>query len=94
MWRYWRLEGGEHFEESLQGIEGAWTWEPAYQRAFPNAVEQIVSMLDGEVDNPSTGEEATRSLEIIVAFYLSHGTEGEISLPLEHPLRDVIFASW
>ncbi|WP_254271342.1 Gfo/Idh/MocA family protein [Haloarcula marina] len=93
-WRYWRLEDGDHVEDSLPGIEGAWTWDEDYRDAFANAASDIVSVLDGEMDNPSTGEEATRSLEIIAAFYISHYTGGQVSIPLDRPLRDVNITSW
>ena len=93
-WRYWRLEDGAHVEEPLPGIEGAWSWEEDYQGAFPNAAAHVVELLDGSAANRSTGEEATRSLEIIVAFYLSHYTGGQVSIPLERPLRDVEITSW
>lgn len=93
-WRYWRLDDGSHVEEPLPGIDGAWTWEEDYRRAFPNAVERLVSLLDGEADNPSTGQEATRSLEIIVGFYISHFTGSDVSIPLDRPLREVTITSW
>jgi predicted dehydrogenase len=93
-WRYWRLEDGTHVEEPLPGIEGAWTWDDDYQRAFPNAARDIVSVLDGDLDNPSTGVEAARSLEIIVAFYISHYTGSQVSIPLDRPLKDVTITSW
>jgi predicted dehydrogenase len=93
-WRYWRLDDGDHVEEPLPGIDEAWSWEVDYQGAFPNAVEHLVAMLDGEADNPSTGVDATRSLEIIVAFYLSHYTSGQVSIPLDRPLQDVRITSW
>jgi predicted dehydrogenase len=93
-WRYWRLTDEGHVEEPLSGIEGAWTWDDDYREAFPNAVADIVSVLDGEMANPSTGEEATRSLEIIVAFYVSHYTGGRVPVPMDRPLRDVTITSW
>ncbi|WP_265110745.1 Gfo/Idh/MocA family protein [Halosolutus halophilus] len=94
-WRYWRLtDDGEHVEEPLPGIEGAWTWDDDYQRAFANAAEHVVDVLDGRAENASTGEDATRSLEIIVAFYLSHSTTGQVEIPLDRPLRDVRITSW
>lgn len=93
-WRYWRLEDGTHVEADLPGIDGAWTWEDDYRRAFPNAARHVEALLDGETTNHSTGTEATRSLEIIVGFYLSHYTGGRISIPLDRPLRDVRITSW
>lgn len=93
-WRYWRLDDGEHVEQPLPGIEGAWRWDEDYRAAFPNAARHVVSLLDGETENHSTGEAATRSLEIIVGFYLSHYTGGHVSVPLERPLRDVTITSW
>ncbi|MBX0323194.1 Gfo/Idh/MocA family oxidoreductase [Halomicroarcula sp. F13] len=93
-WRYWRLEDGDHVEASLPGIEGAWTWDEDYRDAFANAAGDVVRVLDGDRSNPSTGEEATRSLEIIAGFYISHYTGGQVSIPLDRPLRDVTITSW
>ena len=93
-WRYWALEDGEHVERPLEGIEGAWTWEDDYQGAFANAADHIVDVLDGNAENDSPGEEAIRSLEIIVGFYLSHYTSGQVTVPLDRPLRDVEITSW
>ncbi len=93
-WRYWRLDEGEHVESDLPGIEGAWTWDDDYREAFPNAAAHVVDVLSGDAENRSTGEEATRSLEIIVAFYLSYFTGSRVSIPLDRPLRDVEITSW
>ena len=95
-WRYWRLDDGDHVEADLAqwGIEGSWTWEDDYERAFPNAAEHVRELLDGEAENRSPGREAMRSLEIIVGFYLSEYTGGQVSVPLERPLRDVEITSW
>ena len=78
----------------LLGIDGAWTWDEDYRDAFANAAADIVAVLDGDIENPSTGEEATRSLEIIAGFYVSHYTGGQVSIPLDRPLRDVTITSW
>jgi predicted dehydrogenase len=93
-WQYWRLEDGEHIEESLPGIEGAWTWEDDYTESFSNAASHIVDLLDGSAENRSSGQDAMRSLEIIVAFYISHDTAAHVSVPLSRPLRDVEITSW
>ena len=93
-WRYWRLDDGTHVEADLPGIEGAWTWDEDYRDAFANATADVVGVLDGTVENPSTGEEATRSLEIIIGLYVSHHTGGQVSVPLARPLRDVTVTSW
>ncbi|SFG92298.1 Predicted dehydrogenase [Halopelagius inordinatus] len=93
-WRYWSLEDGDHVETPLPGIDGSWTWDDDYQRSFANAANHVQALLDGDAENRSPGEEATRSLEIIVAFYLSHYTGGTVSVPLERPLRDVTITSW
>ncbi len=93
-WRYWSLEDGEHVEEPLPGIEGAWTWDDDYESAFENAANHVVDLLDGEATNRSPGREALRSLEIIVGFYISHYTGGDVSIPLDRPLRDVTITSW
>jgi len=95
-WRYWRLEDSEHVEVDLAewGIEGSWTWEDDYERAFPNAANHVQDLLDGTAENRSTGRAATRSLEIIVGFYLSHYTGGQVSVPMDRPLKDVEITSW
>ncbi|MDR9429416.1 MAG: Gfo/Idh/MocA family oxidoreductase [Natronomonas sp.] len=93
-WRYWRLEGGEHVETELPSIEGAWTWEDDYQGAFVNAAEHVVDVLDGRANNLSPAVEAARSLEIIVGFYLSHYTGGQVDIPLTGVLEDVNITSW
>jgi len=33
-------------------------------------------------------------MEIIAAFYISHYTGGQVSVPLDRPLRDVEITSW
>jgi predicted dehydrogenase len=93
-WRYWRIENGEHVETDLPDISDGWTWEEDYTGAFVNAATNIERMLTGDAENPSTGKEATRSLELIVGFYISHFTGSTIDVPLEPPLRDVTISSW
>jgi predicted dehydrogenase len=93
-WRYWQHEDGEHREVPLPGIEDAWTWEDDYKGSFVNAAAHVAALLHGDAENHSTGREATRSLEIIVAFYLSHYTGSHVSIPLERPLRNIEIASW
>lgn len=93
-WRYWNLNDGTHVEEPLPGIDGAWTWEEDYTESFANAANHVVDLLEGTATNSSTGEEAVRSLEIIIGFYLSHYTGGRVSIPLQNPLRDIQITSW
>jgi len=93
-WRYWRLEDGDHVEASIPGVEGAWTWDEDYEEGFPNAAAHLVDLLNGDAENRSTGKAATRSLEIIVAFYVSHYTGAWVDVPLDRPLQDVRITSW
>ena len=93
-WRYWSIEDGEHVETPLPGIEDAWTWDDDYRGAFANAAHHIQSLLRGNATNASTGLEALRSLEIIVGFYISHYTGGQVDIPLDRPLRDIEITSW
>jgi predicted dehydrogenase len=93
-WRYWALQDGEHLERPLPGIDGAWTWDDDYRTAFANAAEHVAALLEGRAENHSTGQDAIRSLEIIVGFYVSHYTGGTATIPLERPLRDVRISSW
>lgn len=93
-WRYWRLEDGAHVEADIPGIEGAWTWKGDFEKAFPAAAGHVRDLLAGDAENLSTGEDALRSLEVIVGFYVSHYTGSHVTLPLDRPLRDVTIASW
>ncbi|HET7322863.1 MAG TPA: gfo/Idh/MocA family oxidoreductase, partial [Halococcus sp.] len=93
-WRYWRLEDGAHIETAIPNIDGAWDWDTDFRDAFAIAADHLVDLIEGRASNHSPGEEATRSLEIIVGFYLSHYTGGHVDLPLERPLRDVTITSW
>ncbi len=93
-WRYWQLEDGNHVERPIPGVSGAWSWEEDYRRAFPNAADHIVNLLNGDAENHSPGTDATRSLEIIVSFYISDYTGSHVDLPLDTPLKDVRITSW
>jgi len=93
-WRYWTFEDGKHVEHPLPGIDDAWTWEDDYKRSFANAANHIQDLLNGEDENHSPGIEAARSLEIIVAFYLSDYTGSTIDVPLADPLCDIPITSW
>lgn len=93
-WRYWNLEDGTHVERPIPDVSGAWSWDADYRQAFPNAARHIVDLLNGEAENHSPGREATRSLEIIVSFYISDYTGSHVDLPLETPLKDVRITSW
>jgi len=93
-WRYWRLEDGTHVEESIPGIDGAWRWDEDYRGSFANAAAHVADLLAGDAENRSPGEEATRSVEVIVGFYISHYTGGHVSVPFDRPLRDATITSW
>jgi predicted dehydrogenase len=93
-WRYWSLDGGDHVEQPLPGIDGEWTWDEDYKRAFANAATHIQDILNDGVDNISPGVEAAKSLEIIVGFYISHYTNGTVDVPLDRPLQGVTITSW
>ncbi|WP_436935792.1 Gfo/Idh/MocA family protein [Halovenus marina] len=93
-WRYWSLEDGEHVELPLPGIEGEWTWDEDYERAFANAANHIQDILNDGVENISPGVEAAKSLEIIIGFYVSHYTNGTCTVPLDRPLNGVEITSW
>jgi len=93
-WRYWSLAQGDHSEQDLSEINGAWTWEDDYKNSFTNAAEHIVNILKEGEENISSGSQAIRSLEIIVAFYISHYTGSTIEMPLDEPLKDIRITSW
>lgn len=93
-WRYWRLVDGEHEEEALDGLEEPWTWDRDYRQSFPNAAGHVVDILDDNAANRSPPAAAIRSLEIIVAFYVSHHTGSTVDIPLADPFRDVTINSW
>jgi predicted dehydrogenase len=89
-WRYWDLVDGEHVEEGLPGIEPT----AEHANTFQNAAAHLVDLLEGRAANRSPGEEALRSLEIIVALYVSDYTGARVDVPLDRPLRDVTITSW
>ena len=90
-WRYWDLVDGAHVEKELPDLEP----DPdGYAKGFANAVEHIESVITGSESNRSSGEDAIRSLEIIIALYISEFTGGHVSLPLDRPLEDVDVTSW
>ena len=93
-WRYWRLDDGHHVEEPIPGIEGAWRWDVDYRNSFANAAGHVSDLLAGDAENRSPGEEATRSVEVIAGFYISHYTGGHVTIPFDRPLRDVTITSW
>ncbi|MFC6734200.1 MULTISPECIES: Gfo/Idh/MocA family protein [unclassified Haladaptatus] len=93
-WRYWSLEDGTHVERPIPGIDTAWEWDEDYRGSFANATNHIVGLLEGTASNHSTGREATRSLEVIVGFYLADSTGGQVTVPFSRPLRDVTVTSW
>lgn len=93
-WRYWTLEDGNHIETPIPGITEGWNWDTDYESAFPNAAEHLVDILNGTTDNLSPGDSATRSLEMIIGFYISHYTGGRVSIPLDRPLQDITITSW
>lgn len=93
-WRYWRLEDGEHVEESIPDVARGWTWEQDYESAFANTAQHAVDLVDDDVSNLSSGREATKSLEVIIGFFISHYTGSHVDIPFDRPLRDVEVTSW
>lgn len=93
-WRYWDLNDGDHVEKTIPEIDEGWSWDQDYTSAFSNAAQDIVDLAEGKKPNPSTGEDATRSLEIIVGYYISHYTSSIVTLPLEPPLEETRISSW
>lgn len=90
-WRYWDLVDGAHVEQDLPEIEP----DPdGYAKGFVNAVDHIDAIVNDGATNRSSGEDAIRSLEIIIAFYISDFTGGHVSLPLDKPLEKVDVTSW
>jgi predicted dehydrogenase len=90
-WQYWDLVDGVHVERELPGVEP----DPdEYAKGFANAVDHIEALITGDAQNQSSGEEAIRSLEIIIGLYISEFTNGHVSLPLDRPLEGVDVTSW
>lgn len=90
-YRYWDIEDGNHVERPLPGFEVP---DDDWAQGFANAVDHLADLAEGSAENASSGEEALRSLEIIVALYISDSTNAQIELPLDRPLRDVEVKSW
>lgn len=93
-WRYWDHDGTGHVAATLRGMDGEWTWDQDYPRAFPNAAAHVSELLDRTATNRSPGEAAVRALEPIIGMYISHFTGSHISIPIDDPLRSVTVSSW
>jgi predicted dehydrogenase len=90
-WRYWDLQEGTHVEEELGDV----THDPdEWADGFAGAVDHLVELIEGTAENRSPGSAAIRSLEVIVAFYISEYTGSHVEIPLERPLKDVTITSW
>ncbi|WP_114579011.1 Gfo/Idh/MocA family protein [Saliphagus sp. LR7] len=91
-WSYWRLEENEEGSYGTSHVETPIPPEltkTSGQAKFDNGARHIVNLIDGDMENLSSGEDATHVLEIIVAMFLSHYTGSRVSLPLDRPLRDI-----
>lgn len=93
-WRYWTVTDDGHVEAPLPDIDGDWSWDEDYRESFPNAAQHVVDLLDGATTNRSPGTEATRSLAVIGALFISEYTGSHVDLPLDGPLEAVTVTSW
>ena len=88
--RYWRIEDGEHTEESLGLFSDDWErWTTAWE----NAAADIVALADGETGNTSPGTEAQHVQEILTGIFVSNHTGSAVNLPLAEPLRTSVIRS-
>jgi len=88
-WRFWKLEDGEHVEQSLSLGDGT-----GYDSSFVWGAEHAVELIEGTEQCISSGATALKSLEIIACFYISHYTDSLVETPLEPPLKKVEITSW
>lgn len=84
----------EEFLEEVSSGEHKVFGGGAREYMWVTAGQHIVDLLDGEVENMSPPEDATRALEILSGSFVSHYLGSHVSLPLERPLRDVDVVSW
>jgi len=89
-WRYWDSSGGGH-EEREPPTGG---YDDDHEQSFVNAVSHAVELIEGRAENVSPGEAAAETLAVLVGFYVSHYTGGQVSVPLDRPLEDVTITSW
>jgi predicted dehydrogenase len=90
-WQYWKLDDGEHVETTPPApLESMWST----QGMFENAVAHQIDLLDGTATNRSPPAAAARTLEVLVAAFVSHYTGSFVDLPLAGPLREVTINSW
>lgn len=90
-WEYWDLEDGGHTKRPLPDVDPS---PDEYANGFATAVEHVNELVDGAETNRSSGEDALRSLEIIVGLYVSDYSGGHVPIPLDRPLEDVTITSW
>jgi len=93
-WRLWTLEEGAHRPADGALPEVAGGTVPDQDACFANAATACVDLARGEGENPSPGIEAVRSLELLVAVFVSEYTGSHVDLPLTAPLRDATVESW
>jgi len=89
-WRYWDSADGDH-EERDPPTDG---YDDGHEQSFVNAASHIVDLVEERAENVSPGNAAVETLEVLVGLYVSHYTGGQVSLPLDRPLKDVTVTSW
>ncbi len=86
-WRYWDTAGRESSPPTGD-------YEDDHEQSFANAVSHAIDLIENDAENISPGADAIHTLEILVGFYVSHYTNGRVSIPVDRPLKDVTITSW
>lgn len=93
-WDYWKLEDGDHIPADMPNIDKPWTWGTDYEQGFENAVSHVVNRLNGDEQTLSTGRDAIKSLEVLIAIFISHYTGARVTLPIDRPFENIEIRSW
>lgn len=107
-WRYWGVKDREHVEADLpEPLDQYWSRDMSEntsgfdadagmygaQRIFDNVADHIVTLLDGEEENRSPGEDAAAVIEILASIFVSHETGSNVELPISETLRSMTIRS-
>lgn len=77
-------EFAEPDEDDAAVAEASYQTTSVYGFGHPLYYENVVSCLQGEVEPETDGREGLRSLELLIAIYLSARDGRVVSLPLDH----------
>jgi UDP-N-acetyl-2-amino-2-deoxyglucuronate dehydrogenase len=80
--QHWEFDKHKSYDDKIR--EANYQSESVYGIGHPLYYKNVIEVLQGKAEPETDGREGLRSLEILVAAYLSVKKNKSISLPLEH----------